>query len=63
MENNPRQEKGRRMTKKTHEKREQKTVTLFESQIELVQKFANEYYDEDFSQGLRKIIRLWNEKS
>ena len=45
-----------------YEKRKQKTVTLFESQIELVQNFANEHYDEDFSQGLRKIIRLWNEK-
>ncbi len=48
---------------KTKEKRKQKTVTLYESQIELVQKFANVYYDEDFSQGLRKIIRLWNESN
>jgi len=45
-----------------HEKRKQRTITLYESQIELVQKFADEYYDEDFSQGLRKIIRMWIEK-
>lgn len=44
------------------EKVKQKTITLYESQISLVQGFSDEHYDGDFSQALRKIIRLWSEK-
>ena len=41
------------------EKKKQRTVILFESQLESIQTFANENYDGDLSQGLRMIIRLW----
>lgn len=41
--------------------RVQKSVILFDTQIDAVQKFANENYDGDLSQGLRKIVRLWME--
>ena len=41
------------------EKRKQKTITLFQSQVIEIQKFADEQYDGDFSQGLRKIVRRW----
>lgn len=44
------------------EVRKPKTVTLYESQITAVKKFADEHFDGDFSQGLRKIVKLWSEK-
>ncbi len=44
------------------ETKKQRSVILFETQLEVIQKFANDNYDGDFSQGLRKIVRLWMEK-
>lgn len=45
------------------ESKRQKTVTLYESQIPIVQEFSNDNYDGDFSQGLRKIIKFWVENN
>jgi len=44
------------------EKRLQKTSGLFKSQIDAIQDFADKEYDGDFSQALRKIIALWDDK-
>lgn len=39
----------------------QKTVTLLESQIELIQKLADTNEEGDFSRMLRKIITQWDD--
>jgi len=44
------------------EKRIQKTITLYDSLVKDIQEFADKYYDEDFSQALRKIARIGLEK-
>jgi len=55
-------EQGLREPKKTSEIKIQTTVTLYESLVKHIQQFADEHYDGDFSQGLRKIVRMWIEK-
>ena len=40
------------------EKTIQKTVTLYESLVKDIQKFADKNYDGDFSQALRKLSRI-----